>query len=161
MACAAAVKVWRQMQYSYQLLPLRCCEHRCIHWNLLCRGLLHSSLPLGPPHCRYIIPGGSAGWYEREGYRFDVGSSMMFGMGDAGTTNLITRALAAVGKRLETIPDPTQIHYHLPKSAAHPQVHPAEALQDDRNTAPRWPQVLQSHLITEFAGRLTWPDCSL
>eukprot|EP00891_Asterochloris_glomerata_P002476 jgi/Astpho2/2476/Aster-04200 len=70
---------------------------------------------------KYIIPGGSAGWYEREGYHFDVGSSMMFGMGDAGTTNLITRALAAVGKRLETIPDPTQIHYHLPKSAAHPQ----------------------------------------
>ena len=85
-------------------------------------------LTLSLPHCRYIIPGGSAGWYEREGYRFDVGSSMMFGMGDAGTTNLITRALAAVGKRLETIPAPTQIHYHLPKSAAHSKVPLAEAL---------------------------------
>jgi phytoene dehydrogenase-like protein len=71
---------------------------------------------------RYIIPGGSAGHYYREGYTFDVGSSMMFGMGSEGTTNLITRALQAVGKRLDTVPDPTQIHYHLPRSSAHPQV---------------------------------------
>ena len=47
---------------------------------------------------------------------------MMFGMGQEGTTNLITKALQSVGKELETIPDPTQIHYHLPKSAAHPEV---------------------------------------
>ena len=51
-----------------------------------------------------------------------MGSSMMFGMGQEGTTNLITRALAAVGKSLDTVPDPTQIHYHLPASSAHPQV---------------------------------------
>lgn len=64
---------------------------------------------------QYVIPGGSAGWYEREGYTFDVGSSMMFGFGDQdGSTNLLTRALAAVGKKLETIHDPVQIHYHLP-----------------------------------------------
>ncbi|KAK9809036.1 hypothetical protein WJX72_008256 [[Myrmecia] bisecta] len=70
---------------------------------------------------KYVIPGGSAGHYQREGYTFDVGSSMMFGFGEEGTTNLITKALQAVGKRLETVPDPTQIHYHLPKSKAHPQ----------------------------------------
>lgn len=70
---------------------------------------------------KYIIPGGSAGVFTREGYKFDVGSSMMFGMGQEGTTNLITKALQAVGKELETLPDPTQIHYHLPKSAAHPE----------------------------------------
>jgi prolycopene isomerase len=52
---------------------------------------------------------------------FDVGSSMMFGMGSEGTTNLITRALSAVGRSMETVPDPTQIHYRLPKSPAHPQ----------------------------------------
>ena len=75
--------------------------------------------------CRYLIPGGSAGHFQREGYTFDVGSSMMFGLGHQGTTNLITRALAAVGKSVETAPDPTQIHYHLPKSAAHPQARPA------------------------------------
>lgn len=74
---------------------------------------------------RYIIPGGSAGVFSRQGYKFDVGSSMMFGMGHQGTTNLITKALQAAGKELETIPDPTQIHYHLPKSAAHPEVQPS------------------------------------
>jgi prolycopene isomerase len=63
----------------------------------------------------YIIPGGSAGYFDREGYRFDVGASMIFGFGDRGTTNLLTRALAAVDMAIETIPDPVQIHYHLPK----------------------------------------------
>ena len=63
---------------------------------------------------KYIIPGGSAAHFERHGFRFDVGSSMMFGFGENGTTNLLTRVLAAVGKKLETVPDPTQIHYHLP-----------------------------------------------
>lgn len=28
----------------------------------------------------------------------------------------------AAGKRLETVPDPTQIHYHLPASSRHPNV---------------------------------------
>eukprot|EP00887_Chlorella_sp_A99_P000482 scaffold17.g482.t1 len=70
---------------------------------------------------KYIIPGGSAGHFERQGFTFDVGSSMMFGMGSEGTTNLITRALAGVGQRVDTVPDPTQIHYHLPRSAAHPE----------------------------------------
>lgn len=69
-----------------------------------------------------MIPGGSAAYYEREGYTFDVGSSMMFGFGKEGTTNLITKALEAVGKSLATIPDPVQIHYHLPCSASHPKV---------------------------------------
>ncbi len=63
---------------------------------------------------RYLIPGGSAGYFERQGYRFDVGASMMFGFGDRGTTNLLTRALQGAGMALETIPDPVQIHYHLP-----------------------------------------------
>jgi prolycopene isomerase len=63
---------------------------------------------------RYIIPGGSAGYFERNGYRFDVGASMIFGFGKRGTTNLLTRALEAVNVSLETIPDPVQIHYHLP-----------------------------------------------
>ena len=76
--------------------------------------------------CRYIIPGGSAGVFSRDDFHFDVGSSMMFWMGQEGTTNLITKALQSVGKELETIPDPTQIHYHLPKSAAHPEVRQPE-----------------------------------
>ncbi|MGV2830327.1 carotenoid isomerase [Myxosarcina sp. GI1(2024)] len=64
----------------------------------------------------YVIPGGSAGYFEREGYRFDVGASMIFGFGDRGTTNLLTRALQAVNMEIETIPDPVQIHYHLPNN---------------------------------------------
>jgi prolycopene isomerase len=62
----------------------------------------------------YLIPGGSSGYFEREGYRFDVGASMIFGFGEKGTTNLLTRALEAVNVRQETIIDPVQIHYHLP-----------------------------------------------
>jgi prolycopene isomerase len=72
---------------------------------------------------RYLIPGGSAGYFDRPapsdpaqpGYRFDVGASMIFGFGKQGTTNLLTRALEAVEVSLETIPDPVQIHYHLPQ----------------------------------------------
>lgn len=71
--------------------------------------------------CRYTIPGGSAGHFKREGYTFDVGSSMMFGFGNEGTTNLITQCLQAVGKRLDTLEDPFQVHYHLPKSAQFPE----------------------------------------
>ncbi|MDJ0659182.1 MAG: carotene isomerase [Crocosphaera sp.] len=65
---------------------------------------------------KYLIPGGSAGYFEREGYRFDVGASMIFGFGNEGTTNLLTRALDAVNVSIETIPDPVQIHYHLPNN---------------------------------------------
>nr|ATQ36004.1 prolycopene isomerase [Gloeochaete wittrockiana] len=62
----------------------------------------------------YLIPGGSSGFFERDGYTFDVGASMIFGFGDKGTTNLLTRALATVGQKIETFADPVQIHYHLP-----------------------------------------------
>ncbi|MDJ0616285.1 MAG: carotene isomerase [Calothrix sp. MO_192.B10] len=65
---------------------------------------------------KYVIPGGSAGYFERQGYRFDVGASMIFGFGHKGTTNLLTRALQAVNMSLPTIPDPVQIHYHLPNN---------------------------------------------
>ena len=63
---------------------------------------------------RHLVPGGSAGYFERQGYHFDVGASMILGFGKYGTTNLLTRALQTVNMRLETIPDPVQIHYHLP-----------------------------------------------
>jgi len=63
---------------------------------------------------RYLIPGGSGGSFERDGYTFDVGASMIFGFGERGHTNLLTRALADVGEHCETVPDPTQLAYHLP-----------------------------------------------
>ncbi|XP_020531364.1 prolycopene isomerase, chloroplastic [Amborella trichopoda] len=63
---------------------------------------------------KYVIPGGSCGYYERAGYTFDVGSSVMFGFSDKGNLNLVTQALAAVGKEMELIPDPSTVHFHLP-----------------------------------------------
>ncbi|XP_047967550.1 prolycopene isomerase, chloroplastic [Salvia hispanica] len=71
---------------------------------------------------KYVIPGGSSGFYERDGFKFDVGSSVMFGFSDKGNLNLITQALAAVGARLEVIPDPTTVHFHLPNGLS-VQVH--------------------------------------
>ena len=63
---------------------------------------------------QYKIPGGSGGSFKRKGYTFDVGASMIFGFGNKGYTNLLTRALKDVGQECETIPDPTQLAYHLP-----------------------------------------------
>jgi prolycopene isomerase len=63
---------------------------------------------------RYLIPGGSGGSFKRQGYTFDVGASMIFGFGQKGHTNLLTRALADVGEHCTTIPDPAQLQYHLP-----------------------------------------------
>jgi len=63
---------------------------------------------------QYKIPGGSGGSFKRKGFTFDVGASMIFGFGDKGYTNLLTRALKDVGQECETIPDPTQLAYHLP-----------------------------------------------
>lgn len=63
---------------------------------------------------KYVIPGGSSGFYKRDGYTFDVGSSVMFGFSDKGSINLITKALAAVGCKMQLLPDPTTVHYHLP-----------------------------------------------
>ena len=63
---------------------------------------------------RYLIPGGSGGSFKRQGYTFDVGASMIFGFGQKGHTNLLTRALADVGEHCPTIADPVQLQYHLP-----------------------------------------------
>ena len=58
---------------------------------------------------KYIIPGGSGGSFKRNGYIFDVGASMIFGFGDKGYTNLLTRALKDVGEKCDTFPDPVQL----------------------------------------------------
>ncbi|OMO95042.1 Carotene isomerase [Corchorus capsularis] len=71
---------------------------------------------------KYVIPGGSSGYYQRDGYTFDVGSSVMFGFSDKGNLNLITQALAAVGRKMEVLPDPTTVHFHLPNNLS-VQVH--------------------------------------
>jgi prolycopene isomerase len=38
---------------------------------------------------KYVIPGGSSGFYKRDGYTFDVGSSVMFGFSDKVPLRLI------------------------------------------------------------------------
>ena len=58
---------------------------------------------------RYLIPGGSGGAFHRDGYTFDVGASMIFGFGEKGYTNLLTRALADIGEPCETLPDQAQL----------------------------------------------------
>ncbi|KAK8930603.1 hypothetical protein KSP39_PZI016821 [Platanthera zijinensis] len=63
---------------------------------------------------KYVIPGGSSGFFQRDGFTFDVGSSVMFGFSDKGNLNLITQALEAVDCKLKVIPDPTTVHFHLP-----------------------------------------------
>nr|YP_002049445.1 Carotenoid isomerase [Paulinella chromatophora]ACB43235.1 Carotenoid isomerase [Paulinella chromatophora] len=65
---------------------------------------------------RYVIPGGSGSSFRRKGYTFDVGASMVFGLGRKGFTNLLTRALNDIGEECITISDPTQLKYHLPNS---------------------------------------------
>jgi prolycopene isomerase len=82
-----------------------------------------SPLPIFPLslHRRAITSEMLAGQFERKGYRFDVGSSMMFGLSKKPCgTNLITQALEHVGKSIDIIPDPTQLEYHLPKSERFP-----------------------------------------
>ncbi len=37
---------------------------------------------------KYVIPGGSSGYFQRDGYTFDVGSSVMFGFSDKVCTHL-------------------------------------------------------------------------
>ena len=41
---------------------------------------------------------------------------MIFGFGEKGYTNLLTRALRDVDEYCETIPDPVQLEYHLPNN---------------------------------------------
>lgn len=38
---------------------------------------------------KYVIPGGSSGYYQRDGYTFDVGSSVMFGFSDKVSSLII------------------------------------------------------------------------
>ncbi|KAL3586561.1 hypothetical protein D5086_013428 [Populus alba] len=63
---------------------------------------------------KYVIPGGSSGYYERDGYTFDVGSSVMIGFSDKVLDGYLQKV--AVGCEMEVIPDPTTVHFHLPNN---------------------------------------------
>lgn len=63
-------------------------------------------------------PGGSCSSFRREGYTFDAGASVFYGFaenGRSGTLNLHTRVFRRLGVEVPTVPDPVQIHYHLPR----------------------------------------------
>lgn len=62
-------------------------------------------------------PGGSCASFMHQGYTFDTGASVFYGFSEgesSGTLNLHTRIFRRLGVDLPTIPDPVQIHYHLP-----------------------------------------------
>ncbi len=62
-------------------------------------------------------PGGSCASFSRHGYTFDAGASVFYGFAESeksGTLNLHNRIFNRLGVSLATIPDPVQIHYHLP-----------------------------------------------
>lgn len=62
-------------------------------------------------------PGGSCSSFRRQGFLFDAGASVFYGFGQngsCGTLNLHTRVFRKLGIDVPTIPDPVQIHYHLP-----------------------------------------------
>nr|AMJ39477.1 carotene isomerase 1a [Bixa orellana] len=65
---------------------------------------------------KYVIPGGSSGYYQKDGYTFDVGSSVMFGISEKGNLNMLRQSLEEIGCKMELIPDPTTVHYHLPNN---------------------------------------------
>lgn len=63
------------------------------------------------------FPGGSCASFRRNGYTFDAGASVFYGFSDndrSGTLNLHTRIFRKLGVTVEIVPDPVQIHYHLP-----------------------------------------------
>ena len=63
------------------------------------------------------FPGGSCSSFCRNGYTFDAGASVFYGFSEndrSGTLNLHTKIFRKLGVEVPTVPDPVQIHYHLP-----------------------------------------------
>lgn len=61
--------------------------------------------------------GGSCSAFRKGGYTFDAGASVFYGFNEddsKGTLNLHARIFRKLGVSLETVPDPVQIHYHMP-----------------------------------------------
>ncbi|MBK1732319.1 phytoene desaturase family protein [Thiococcus pfennigii] len=59
--------------------------------------------------------GGAAHCFTRQGFRFDAGPSLFWGLGDPRSLNPLSQVLAALGESLEAVPyDPLSL-YHLPE----------------------------------------------
>lgn len=62
--------------------------------------------------------GGSCSAFSKGGYTFDAGASVFYGFNDddtKGTLNLHSRIFRKLGVGFRTVPDPVQIHYHMPE----------------------------------------------
>jgi len=96
-----------------------------------------------------LYPGGSCSSFQREGYCFDAGASVFYGFGEngnSGTLNLHTRIFRKLGIEVATIPDPVQIHYHLPNDFSLPVYYDRHAFLDA--LAARFPH--ERHGIEKF-----------
>ncbi|KER09170.1 MAG: amine oxidase [[Candidatus Thermochlorobacteriaceae] bacterium GBChlB] len=66
---------------------------------------------------QHTVGGGSASLFRKKGYTFDAGASMFYGFGkndQSGSLNLHRRIFDRLGVEVRVVPDPVQIHYHLP-----------------------------------------------
>ena len=72
-----------------------------------------------------------------------------------GNLNLITQALAAVGREMEVIPDPTTVHFHLPNNLS-VQVH-REYSDFIEELTSKFPHEKEG--ILKFYGKC-WKVCS-
>jgi prolycopene isomerase len=75
------------------------------------------------------FPGGSCSSFRRGGYIFDAGASVFYGFSDdnlSGTLNLHTKVFRKLGIEVKTIPDPVQIHFHLPNGLSVPACYDRE-----------------------------------
>lgn len=64
------------------------------------------------------FPGGSCSAFTKGGYTFDAGASVFYGFNDddgKGSLNLHSRIFRKLGIGFRTVPDPVQIHYHMPE----------------------------------------------
>ncbi|KAK3227065.1 hypothetical protein Dsin_006927 [Dipteronia sinensis] len=55
-----------------------------------------------------------SGYYQRDGYTFDVGSSVMFDFSTSLCKSAKGNLNYVVGCEMEVIPDPKTVHFHLP-----------------------------------------------
>jgi prolycopene isomerase len=77
--------------------------------------------------------GGSCSSFRKGGYCFDAGASVFYGFAPddhIGTLNLHTKIFRKLGIVIDTIPDPVQIHYHMPKGFEIPVHHDRQRFLD-------------------------------
>ncbi|AGA89032.1 phytoene dehydrogenase-like oxidoreductase [Thioflavicoccus mobilis 8321] len=59
--------------------------------------------------------GGATHCFTRDGFRFDVGPSLFWGLGDPHSLNPVTQVVRALGESIESVPYDPLSCYHLPE----------------------------------------------